>query len=336
MADIGVIRRKLAAARVSDADGGPGADRGWRLSLARAARDALNLELDVTALALDRRSLSELLELPPHRALIAVLEGPGDGLGLMVIGPAVLAGMTEQQTIGRVTRQTASQADAPRRPTRTDAAMVAGLIDTALIGLEKSLAEEADLVWAGGFRYASFLDDPRPLGLLLDDTMYRVLRAEVSLALGAKSGEVMLALPADGRGKRPVKLAAQPTEQPGPAFTAALADRLAGAGCSLEAVLTRVSLPLSAVMNLRVGEVLPLPTAALNRISIEGIDGRRLAEGKLGQNRGMRAIRLTEADGVVGNGHVAQGSVIAAAPGVLQPRQAAQLHRPTGTGGAFD
>ena len=32
----GVIRRKVTAARGEMAEGGPGADRGWRLALARA------------------------------------------------------------------------------------------------------------------------------------------------------------------------------------------------------------------------------------------------------------------------------------------------------------
>lgn len=287
----GVIWRKIAAARVAVAEGGPGADRGWRLALARAARDVLKLPLEVPALRLTRSSLAELLEAPPDLSLLAVLEGPGEGLGLLVISPPVLHAMIEVQTIGRVS----ASLPVARRPTRTDAAMVAGLIDAALVGLEQILAQEADLVWAGGFRYASFLDDPRPLGLLLEDCAYRVLRADVALAGGAREGGVILALPAEGRGATPALATPQPAEDAlaGPAFTRALAEQVEGAGAVLEAVLTRVTLPLSAVMALHPGEVLALPAAALDRISFEGIDGRRVAEGKLGQNRGLRALRLT-------------------------------------------
>src|SRR3989338_856315 len=142
-----VIRRKILAARAEVADGGPGADRGWRLALARAARDELKLPLDIASLVMEKRSLAELLELPPERGLILVLDGPSEGLGLLLISAPVLAGM----------------------------------IDSALAGLESALAQEADLVWAGGFRFASFLEDARPLGLLLEDTSYRVLNAEVAL-----------------------------------------------------------------------------------------------------------------------------------------------------------
>ena len=295
MADgqIGVIRRKVLAGRAVLAEGGPGADRGWRLALARAARDALKLPLEVTGLTLARQSLAELLEQPPDFALIIVLEGPQDGLGLLVISPQVLAGMIEILTIGKV----AAGPALARKPTRTDAAMVAGMIDLALAGLETALAQEADLIWAGGFRYASFLDDPRPLGLLLEDTSYRVLNAEVTLANGGRGGTVLLALPAEGRGVVPhlPYNPAQDAAETGPAFAAALAEQVAGADCSLDAVLARISMPLAAVLDLRVGAVLGLARAGLDQISFEGIDGRKVAEGKLGQNRGMRAIRLTPA-----------------------------------------
>ncbi len=290
MAETSVIRRKLAAARAAMAEGSPGADRGWRLALARAARDAMKLPLEVPSLRLSRASLAELLEMPADRALFAVLEGPAEGMGLLVLSPPILQGLIEQQTLGRVQSHAAS----PRKPTRTDAAMVAGLIDAALAGLEQALAQEADLIWAGGFRYASFLDDARPLGLLLEDFSYRILQAEVSLAHGARSGEVLLALPAEGRGTMPSYAAPQPQEDSdAPAFARALADRVEGAASELQAALTRVTLPLATIMSLRVGEVVALPTATLDHISIEGIDGRTVGLAKLGQNRGMRALRVT-------------------------------------------
>ena len=290
MAVTSVIRRKLAAARAAMTEGTPGADRGWRLALARAARDVMKLPLEVPALRLSRASLAELLEMPADRALFAVLEGPGEGMGLLVLSPPILQGLIEQQTLGRVQ----SHAAGPRKPTRTDAAMVAGLIDAALVGLEQALAQEADLIWAGGFRYASFLDDARPLGLLLEDFSYRVLKAEVSLAHGARMGEVLLALPAEGRGVLPSYAAPEPQEDSdAPAFAIALAERVEGATAELQAALSRVTLPLATIMSLRVDQVLALPTAALDHISIEGLDGRPVGQARLGQNRGMRALRLT-------------------------------------------
>lgn len=291
MAEAGVIRRKIASQRAVQAEGGPGADRGWRLGLARAARDLMKISLDVRGLTMERRSLAELSELVPDRALVAVLDGPEEGLGAIILSQPILSGFIEAQTIGHIRAQEV----ASRKPTRTDAAMVIGVIDAALMALEQSLAEEADLVWAGGFRYASFLDDPRPLTLLLEDAPLRLMRAQVALAGGLRVGEILLALPAEGRGARPMMLeAGDQGADHSHAFAQSLADRINGAPTRVEAVLARLTMPLAEVMQLAEGMILPLRDAALDRISLEGLDGHRVGEGKLGQNRCMRAIRLTE------------------------------------------
>lgn len=288
--DRGVLAKKVALAASDTTQGGFGADRFWRVALARAARDTMHLGMTVLRLDQARGSLAEVLDLPPDRAMIAVLEGPGEGLGLMAISAPVLAAMTEIQTIGRVS----AVPQAIRRPTRTDAAMVAGFVDTALEGLELALAEEADLHWAGGFRYASFLDDPRPLGLLMEDIEYRILTAEISIEDGARTGQILMVLPAAGRGIRPKTLAsAVPAAVAGQAFSQDLAYQVDGAMCVLTAVIHHLRCPLEDVIALQIGDVLPMPFASLDRVGFEGIDGQRIAEGRLGQNRGMRAVRLT-------------------------------------------
>jgi flagellar motor switch protein FliM len=289
-----VLRRKTGAARPrADTPGEAVAVRALRLALGRAGQAVPGLGLEVAGLTEARLSLSELLDLPPDRALLAMIEGPGEALGLIALSPGVLATLIEAQTTGRV----GQGVPLARKPTRTDAAMSAELIDRVLAGLGAELDASPDRVWAGGFRYASFLDDPRPLELLLEDTAYRVFRATLSLATGARQGEVLLALPAVGRGKAPMTalpLAAAAPPVPPPST---LAEVALAAPAQLTAVLHRLTIPLSAVLGLKPGDVVPVPSAALDQIVIEGLDGRRLAEGKLGQNRGHRAVRLAAAPG---------------------------------------
>jgi flagellar motor switch protein FliM len=311
MAQGDVIRRKLAEGRAAGRAGPQlavqGTDRAWPLALARAARDSFALGLGVSTLETRHPSLTELLDLVPDRALIAVLEGPEDGLGIMALSQEVLAGLIEVQTLGRVT----TGAVQARKPTRTDAAMVAGWIDQALEALEGALAADADLPWADGFRYASFLDDPRPLGLLLDDAPFRLLTARVDLAMGAKSGALLLALPASGRGRKPSgQDAGVEHVAPAPVFEELIRDRILDAQCEMQAVIAQVSLPLSAVINLSVGMTLPLPDAAIDRIQVETIGGRRLASGRLGQHRGLRAVRLVAMEGGHRSGQAAAVSPV--------------------------
>ncbi len=289
-----IIRRKMARAVPAGGEGSPGADHGWRLAFARAARDCTGLLVEVASMGLHRRSLAELLELPPDRALLALLDGPEGGLGLMAMSAGVMAALIEMQTTGRVS----ASPPPPRRPTRTDAAMVATTIDRAMEELDILLAEEADLVWAGGFRYASFLEDPRPLGLLLEDQPYRVLTADLVLEGGVRQGGLILALPAEGKGLRPALLRPRPEKEGvAPGFSAALEGAVMGAGCVLQAVIGRMVLPLHQVMALQADQVLPLPDATLDRIGLEALDGQRLARARLGQNKGMRALRLVQEAG---------------------------------------
>lgn len=284
-----VIRRKILAATPPPAEGAPGADRGWRLALARATRDAMGLDLEFRQLTITRASLAEILDVAPDRALIGLLDGPHGGLGVIMLAPVVTAALIEMQTVGRL----ASAPAVARKPTRIDAAMVAGVIDRALAGLEEVLAEEADLIWAGGFRYASHLEDARPLGLLLEEDAYRILSAEVAMANGARRGQVILILPASGRGDRPAACAPV-TEGQGPSFAEELGAQVLLADCQLDGVVGRLTLPLRQIMGLQVGEVLALPLAAIDAVAVEAADGRRLATARLGQNRGMRALKILD------------------------------------------
>ncbi|WP_323005665.1 flagellar motor switch protein FliM [Pseudorhodobacter sp.] len=285
------IKRKISLSRKSVPIEVQGVAKAWKLALARAAYDAIGIELGLVELSQNRSSLAELLDLPPDRALVAMLEGPKDGLGLLMIAPDILAGILEMQMVGRIGKTP----PLVRRPTRTDAAMVSGIINSALRGLEVELFQSDDLIWAGGFRYASFLEDARPLPLLLEDVTYQVLKIDISLAEGARTGHILLALPADGRGEVPKAASPPPSRAAELVFKAAMNAQVLEANAELIAVLARISLPLEALLNLKVGDHMALGAAALDQIDLVGLDGKRLASGKLGQNSGLRAVRLAAA-----------------------------------------
>ncbi|MGQ0611160.1 MAG: FliM/FliN family flagellar motor switch protein [Paracoccaceae bacterium] len=285
-----VIRRKTRkATRVDPSpEAAQGAERSWRMALARTARDQLRVPLDVVQTSMAERSLAELLDLAPERGFIAVLEGPAQALGVILLAPDVLAAMTEALTTGLVSAQPAPD----RRPTRTDAAMLAVVIDAALAELDAGLAEPGLADWARGYRYAAFLEEIRPLGLLLEDAPLTVLSCEVRLSMGAKAGAILLALPAGL--SRPLGAQAA-ADGAGPHdFAQGLAAQVMGAEGLLDGVLARVSMTLAQVMDLEAGQIVALGGATVQRITLAGLDGRQVWEGRLGQSRGLRAVRLTE------------------------------------------
>ncbi len=282
------IRRKIG---MVPPPAGRGAEGAWPLALTRGAEEGAGLALGVLRVTGSRAGLAEVLERLPPMSLMGLCAGPKGAGGLIALCPEVLAAVVERQTLGQVLPRPA----APRRPTRTDAAIAGGVIDGALTALEAALEEEADRIWAGGFRLSSVVEEVRALGLLLEEGDYRLLIAEVSLGGGAKAGTVLLALPAAGRGEPPKKAGAGAEAAAAMVWQAGLAEQVMGAEAALQAVLGRVTLTLAEVMALAPGEVLRLGGAALDRVDVEGGDGLRLAGGRLGQNRGMRAVRLSAA-----------------------------------------
>lgn len=284
-----IVRRKIAARQSTEADGRPGADRAFRLAFARAMRDEMQLSVEVDAVDLQTNALGDVLESLPEKGLIMVLDGPEGVLGLMVLSNAALSALIEVQTMGAIQIEPGPM----RRPTRTDAAIVTAVMDRILSEMDQLLADEADLVWAGGYRFASFLEDARPLGLLLDDTAYRRIHATVRLG-GRRDGQVVLALQArEGAG---LSLAHHEAEdgKKRAHFSRELAGLVVETQVGMEAVIGRITLSIADIMDLRVGQALAMPQAGIDRISLESVDGRRVALGKLGQNRGLRALRLTE------------------------------------------
>ncbi|MEI4470704.1 FliM/FliN family flagellar motor switch protein [Frigidibacter sp. MR17.24] len=290
------MRRKLDAGRRPEEAFVMTTEKAMGQSMTRAAQELLSLPLRVMRQQEHRVTLADLPEFLEDRALMALLNGPGEGTGLMVVPPPMLSALIEMRTIGRL----AAQMPAARRPTRTDATMAADFIDAFLVALEESLAGTLELIWAGGFRYGSYLDDPRPLPLMLEDAAYRAFRFELEFGPTgqARAGTCLLVLPAEGRGRHLAveRLAAEPRAAAPAEDLQDWARRLEAAVLEapglLNGVLARVSLPLGRVLSLAPGQTIELPAGALDAARVEGPGGRLVARARLGRQQGQRALRL--------------------------------------------
>lgn len=270
---VDTLRRKFVR---RSRDGAAAGDlAGFGLSLARAMRDRLGVAPDIGEPDLRSAGPAELAERVPEYALIALLDrAEGGGTGCLVVPAPVLSGLVELLTTGGVSVAPV----VARRPTRADAAMLSGLVDTALSGLA-----DAGPPW----RYAAHLPEARPLSLLLDDAPLALWSATVTLDGASRSGDVLLALPLRRNGAEP----AIPPLDIGRART----QRLDLAEARLDAVVGRLALPLAQVTALAAGDVLTLGGATLDAVCLAGADGRIIAQGRLGQMHGKRALRLSGA-----------------------------------------
>ncbi len=317
-----VLHRIIAGHRnkpaLPDPGGGASAqefsiERAASTALGRAAEKQLRLPVFVESVELLPMALPELAELLPERALLAVLEGGRDALGVMALCPSLLASIIEMQAIGRVT----SRPPANRRPTRTDAAMSADFVNSLLTELGRETADRPGIPAFGAFRYATHMDDPRPLGLMLEDAGMQRLQLKFRVGAGGqRDASILIALPAaPGAGRyrsATTPLATQPAgnrnamipapasnEPSAPAMQAAptsLAEAVQTAPIRVLGILCRRKLSLQALRALGPGSLIPLPQNVLDDARLETGQGQLLARGRLGEADGFHAIRLRHAE----------------------------------------
>ncbi len=279
------MKRKAGEGRPPPEFGVMNPVRGWRVAVPKAADEAMDLvatALSVTEMRLRRDELTEDL---PEGALIILLEGPSRQFGLAILDAQMMGGLIEAATTGRVGQRPTT----PRQPTRTDAVICADLLDRLFEIYEENVAVLSDSPLLSGYRYATPLLDPRMVEMTLPEAPYRQFTLTIDMGNGAKTGEMRISFPATAR-------------QPGRAgevdsgFQEAFRANVMSTTADLQAILHRVSMPLRQVMGLSVGDVIPVPLAALGKVRVEHVGGKRVSLGRLGQQGGFRAVRLREDD----------------------------------------
>ena len=289
-----VIQRKTRAAREGDDPRVMSPARALRLSLSRAADTLFDLALTVATVEQRRVEADEIETALGEEGLFVLLDGAAGTRAAMRLDPGLLAGLIEVQTTGVVR----SGAVRPRVPTRTDAAMAAPLIDALLDGFEAEMAEGVAGHVAHGFRFGDRMDDPRTLALALTAPEFDAFRLTVDLGPGLRTGLLDLLLPTAPPPARRGGPAGQAggaqgrAKGAGPEASADLATVALAAPAVLDAVLARLTVPLSEAMAFRVGERLVIPRESLGAAQLVATGGHVVAEGRLGRREGWRALRL--------------------------------------------
>lgn len=277
----GVLARKLAATK----EGARGLNgsltlKALRRSMARAAAELCELPLAVLAARQANRTPEELPEHLSDAHLLVVLDGPNGRVGAATLDAALVTALIQKQTIGQVM----GKAPAERHYTPTDAAMTADFLESALNKVVHMLEGHSDQAIFSGYRFGAQVEDVRSLALGLEAEDYRVLSLTVDLAIGAMQGELNLILP-------------EPTPEElgkGGVCGPSLGKNLGSMRAELSAVLCKMRVPLNEFSRLKVGDVLTLDQAFLYETDLQAVGGQFIAQGRLGQLNGSRAVRLNQ------------------------------------------
>lgn len=259
-----------------------------RLALARAADARFGLGLTVATVEQMRVPLAEVGRTLGDAGLLVLLEGGGGARGALCLDAQFLAGLIEVQTTGAVRPGVAR----PRVATRTDAAMVAPLIDAVMAEFDSQLSTEPDAPPPRHFGFGDLVEDLRSLSLLLVAPDFDVLRLTVDLGPGAKTGRLDLLLPVILPSARTTSGTGAGTKVEDAAH---LAQVIKKAPVVLDAVMARIRLPLRDVLALKPGVLLSLPREVLRETQLVGTRGHVAAIADLGQMNGWRALRVIAA-----------------------------------------
>ena len=260
--------------------------RALRLALGKAADAEMDLVLSVSTVEQQDVVQADLGAAFGDGGLLLLLEGERGRRGAARIDMAFLASVIEHLTTGRI----ASHAAEDRHLTRTDAAMVAPLMDAVLERAEASLAGQAGAEAWHGFRFGAMIEDVHGLALALEADRFHLLRLSVALGDGAaRTGTIEFLVP-----EAPAPQVSDTAARAGLAAGEAVLGQLAlDAPVVLRATMGRIDLPLDAAMALSVGDVLPVSGCAGLKVRLEATEEHLVAEAKLGQMNGQRALRLT-------------------------------------------
>jgi len=217
--------------------------RQMRPALSRAADKAVGLSASVLGIAEETLEAEVLIETGPEDwVVIGLRDGANAGLtGLFLINPALRSALVEMQTMGNLLppRARGTQSNAHRCDP-------VGSLCNPAVGQTGRGWFGRDILDPAAYDMGP-MDDLRTAGLVMMQGSYQSWRITVQLGGGDRQGEILIAM-------RPQIMTAPATTDAAPKWSEALRDALQDAPADLEAVLSRMTLPMSKIEEFEVGQ----------------------------------------------------------------------------------
>jgi len=276
--------RRMTGRPAQDASDPPmTASRAVRLAVAKVADDSVGLVLTVKDMNEDLHPLDDVVAALDDDLMLIELQRDGALAGIIALDMQLRAAVMEMQTVGSLIAMAAE----PRPATGTDKTMCDPLLDQLLQALPPAMAGSELDGFVHGCTSGRRIASVRAAGLVLADCDYRILRIAIDLGVADRQGLLVIALP--------------PIAQPDPIEPERIDDMdwgvqfrsvAANAQATLTAHLHKFSIPLARTQSLQVGQVLPLTGCDVHSVRLISLDGKKVAQAKLGQFGGMRAVRI--------------------------------------------
>jgi flagellar motor switch/type III secretory pathway protein FliN len=270
-----------------------------RQAVARCADDCFDMAM--AALSLRREALpgADLAPLAEAAALLLILEGPAGRRGAALLDRPLVAALIQQQTMGRLLPQAPEAEGAARPMTATDAALCAPFIDGLFARCQGRPEAPEEALLVAGLRFGARAETARQLLMALTAPDYEVCHLALDLAGGLAQGRLTLCLPQAGAEEEGPEVAAGAAPE-GVRPRSTLAPAVMGLRAELNCAIAQLRLPLKRLSALRPGELLELPAARFEAVTLLAPDGTAVGRGALGQVAGERAVQLAGQAGAEG------------------------------------
>lgn len=254
-----------------------------RLSMARAAQTSIGLHASVLGVTEEIMPFDDVLALVDAEMMLLALERDAIPMGFAAIDLQLRTTSVELQTIG-----IKSENPAPERSiTDADAALCGPLVTEFLEDLARTSTDTPIEGWADSYSAGARFPSTRAISMTLEDRPMRLVRLQLDLGGNQRQGEMLVALPA-GAKPQPV----QSNQRKAGRFDEQMRETVMAAPTNLTAVLHRFRLPLKEIRSFEVGQVVSLPGVTVGSVRLESQDGSKVADARLGQATGLRALRI--------------------------------------------
>jgi flagellar motor switch protein FliM len=289
-----LVQRKARTGRDAQAARAMSLARALRVTAAKQADQMMGLA--VSALSVTRRSLGaeDIGECFQKDWLVLLMDGENGQVAAAMLDPVLVAGLIQQQTMGKV--RPVPEGEAVRNHTATDAALCSPFIETLLIRAAPLPDIEIERELLQGYRFGVWAEEIRQAQLALDSPTYEIVEMTLDLAAGARAGKLVLILPE----RAPVQSTHEEDvegEPIPPEQSVNLMQNSMGLTAELTIALTRLKLPIQQVSALKVGDVLDLNLSSMAKTLVLDANGRAICLGTLGQVDGVRAVQVEHKKG---------------------------------------